>query len=525
MTNKFSVHKNKFLPILIFSFFFLIYLSSNGGHLDYYDGTSAFLMTENFILHGTPSNISINSPSLDSLDFDIERHMNIQGGMRARAEFDRNESMYLAQNMTKKQFVQEFLKELDREKFPNKNYLVLPILASPLYLLSSVFNISPIHFVPLFLNSIILAVNGVLIFLISKKIFSTRIGFTLSIIFGVTSFIWPYAGTMLARPIAIVFLLLSIYLIITNKEKKNSVLTFFTAVSVGLSFLSHTSFLFLFPGIVIFGIWQFRKSKKQISIFLIGLIIMILIQGYLNYERFGSVDDIGIGGAGIIWEKISITGIIGHLFSPGRSIFLYFPLSILFPAAIYFLYKIDKSLAILFLYLSVVGFVYISLSDARWSFSEWGSHRYHLSIIPIVTITLGSIIVNFSRQIKVMLGIIVLSIIGFFVNLFAVLVGYENIFHYGHYLISKFLYGPGGFTLNSYYSPAILSVQVLLTDWVSTKPITEKIGLIGCNYDLYFYCEYGIFSILLLSVLIVIIGFTILQIIKTPQKSSKIINL
>jgi len=58
--------RNFSIPILIFTFFFLIYISSSGAHPDPYDGVSFFLIGENLALNGTPT-MNINTPSADEL--------------------------------------------------------------------------------------------------------------------------------------------------------------------------------------------------------------------------------------------------------------------------------------------------------------------------------------------------------------------------------------------------------------------------------------------------------------------------
>ena len=499
---------------MIFSFFFLVYLLSNGGHLDYYDGTSAFLMTENFVLHGNPLAISIDSPSLKYLGFPIEQHIIIQATMRASAEYDRHEETYLNENVTKSEFIQQYLKNIDKKDFLNGNYVVLPVLAAPLYMIAQLSGVSPFHFVPLFLNSIILSIDCVLVFLIGRFLYvSSRIGFVLSLIFGVTSFIWPYVGTMLADPIATMFLLLAIYLVVIQRNRSGLAIAFLAGISSGLSFLSYSLYAIFIPGVLFFGFLEFRKNKKQLIVFIIGMLVIGILQAYLDYSRFGSIFDNGIGDpTGGVLSKISIVGIFGYLFSPGRSICLYFPITVLYPASLYFLYKQDKNIAILFLYASLIGFLFIAISQQWWDQTEWGSHRYHLAIIPFITLAIGSIISKFGNNLKIILSMIILSTLGFCVNLFAVLIGYEHAFSYA-YVQERFEQYPyAGFTWNSYYSPIVQTLKVLMSNWLSALPPNPKIGLDGCSFDLYLYCNFGLLPLILIFVVISIISFLIIRI-------------
>src|SRR5205823_177812 len=67
-------------------------------------------------------------------------------------------------------------------------------------------------------------------------------------------------------------------------------------------------------------------------------------------------------------------------------------------------------------------------------------------------------------------------------------------------------------TWNPYYSPIILSLKVLMSDFVSKIP-NEFIanGLAPCSYDIYIFCKFGIIPMLLLSGVIVILVFLILR--------------
>jgi len=293
--NHLHFSKNISIPILIFLFFFVIYTSTNGGHLDYYDGTSAFLMTEYFVLNGSPLYISEDLPSIEKTEFPIERHIKVQGSNRANAEYEKNIEYYTNQEITKENFVENYLQEIDKKQFPNGNYVILPTIAAFFYLLANFFQIDPIYFVPLVTNSIILAISVVIVYKLSELLFgSKKIGLFTALIFGLTSFLWPYAGTMLARPLAILFLLLSVYLILYFKKDNQKILPFIAGLCLGLSVLTHPLLLLVIPGVMVFGLFQLRFNKKIMFSFVIGLVIIFLIQASLNYVRFGDIEQFGM---------------------------------------------------------------------------------------------------------------------------------------------------------------------------------------------------------------------------------------
>jgi len=319
IVNNLGISKNTLIPILIFMLFFVIYIGTNGGHLDYYDGTSAFLMTEYFVLHGSPLYISEDLPSVEKTQFPIDRHIRVQASYKALDEYENKREFYLEQGITKEEFVKNYVQGLDKKQFPNGNYVVLPSIGAFFYLLSNLFQIDPIHFVPLVTNSAIIAMSAVIIYKISELLYkSKKIGFVTSLIFGLTSFLWPYAGTFLGRPLAILFLLLSIFFIIYYKKNNNQALPVLAGLCLGLTVLSHPHLLILIPGVIIFGLIQFRTNKKMILLFVISLSIMFLLWASINYIRSGDIDRVAAATVGTIasnkLNNTSMVGIIGYLF-------------------------------------------------------------------------------------------------------------------------------------------------------------------------------------------------------------------
>ncbi|QMU53918.1 MAG: hypothetical protein GKS07_02745 [Nitrosopumilus sp.] len=224
---------NKLLPFFIFLFFLLIFLLSSGGHSDHYDGVVAFLKVENMAINGTPAE-NINSPSLKFFGFDLETHIGIKASMQAYYLYEKNKEQFIEQETSREEFREEFLESTDFENFYGPNYILLPIVATPLYIISTILDTSPVNFVPLFLNSTIIAINAVLVFFIGTKLYcSQRIGFVLSVLFGTTTFMWPYVTSMFHRPLAILFLLVFLYLILNHKQKISIKKSFFAGISLG----------------------------------------------------------------------------------------------------------------------------------------------------------------------------------------------------------------------------------------------------------------------------------------------------
>jgi len=506
--------KKQFIPILMFFFFFFIFLSSSGGHTDHTDGFVYFLMTENVVMKGSPT-LNVNSPTALDFDFNVEKKIITKTWIMANHDYTKNPDP----DLSKEEYITKAMENANREEFVGPFYVVLPLVAVPLYEIAELLGFYPYTFVSLFLNSIIIALICVVVFFFGRSVFgSDKIGFVLALIFGVTSFIWPYNSSMFARPLAILFLMLSIYLI--HKNNKDGIIApFLSAVFIGLSVLTHTFFLLYFPGLLIFGLYSFKKDKKKIIAFIVGIVIIISIIALINYVRFNDPIDFGVGTAQEGSEIGNTEGLYAYLISPGRSIFLFFPIALLFPLGIYYLFKKDKLLSAIIVYLVLVSYLYIGLAS-NWNTSmNWGPHRYLLPIIPLIVISIGSLMINPSTKLR---GLIIsLSVVGFFINLNAALVWDRFEMAYSRGVATKLGLIENYLDVKVWvpsFSPIKTNFEILITNYVGkvtevpniTKSSFKNLVVPGCNFDVYVYCKLGIVPVILLGILIAILGFLIL---------------
>jgi hypothetical protein len=314
---------------------------------------------------------------------------------------------------------------------------------------------------------------------------------------------------------------------------------FLAGISLGLAPLSHYFFFYYIPGSLIFGIISMHKDKKKLSMFLAGFFIMILVIGTANFLRFDDPTSFGaaydLADMGIYLEYHNkfvrtLEGLHGFLFSPGLSLFIYFPIFALSPFGFYYLYKKDKLLTIFFLHIVILTYLFIGTNPGWYVRPDSGSHRYLLPILPFLVFSIGTLFSHFIDHKKFQLTVILLGITGFIVNLLGNLVWIMYSFSYG--------WGPEGlwkiqdkafsFTWNPFYSPVIQNLKILSSDWTAQLEVNPeamnyfKIGLAGCSYDLFIYCTYGYLPLILLCIAISVIGFFILKTIGITKKIKSI---
>ena len=488
--------------LYIFLFFSLIFISTSGAHPDAYDGIVSFMMAENF-LHSGLLSITEDSEIAKSINFDVkDRVITTKARIQADHKYKTEDT-----NLSRSEYIKAYLHEVDYSNFNPPGYLLLPIIIAPLYYISNLANIASLNFVSLLVNFLIISSMTLFVYLISWSLYkSEKIGFIQALSFGLSTFIWPYINSLVSRPLSMLFLLFGIWLLLSYRKKCNSYFPILLGITFGLSILSHNIILLLFPIFLFIGIYEFKNNKKHVAFFIITLFLFLLIQGIFNEYRFGDFLDFGFGtqqqGSDLLKN---IEGLYAYLISPGRSIFVYFPLFFLFPISWILFFKKDKLLALTFIGIIIVTYFYIGTSNI-WDSAGgmWGPHRYLLPIIPLVIITLGTLFEKFqSTRFKIIF--ILLATVGFVVNLLGKLVWYRFLwsFIWHQENITKTNVDT---TWNLFDSVVFQAFRVIQTSYVENltgQAHFLKIGLTGCAYDLFFYCSDKLFFLLLLSVTIV----------------------
>jgi hypothetical protein len=527
---------NKKLILLVFSFFLIINITSSGGHFDVWDGVETFLVTESMVLKHS-AKLYPDVPSIQRLYFDI--HHSVANNKAAMNEKSDNslEPMYTSRS------------------------LFLSAIAIPFYYAALLLSISPIPVVALFANSMIISLICVVVFCFSLEIYESRkIAFVLSLIFGVCSFMWPYHASLLGTPLETLCIFAAAYFIymstkrydksnnLTNSKNKLASVTTTTNITknkgiyfaglagtlLGLSVFAHPTSIMFVPGFIAYSFLLMKNSKKTLLYFLIALGIILFFAGLVNYLRFGSFTDFGYGK----YETLSIhtgwAGLVGLLVSPGKGLIFYFPIALLLPLALKYTYGANKGLFFLTVYVVFASWLFfgtisypksvpIAESEA-WSGGTWGP-RYLLPILPFVTLVSGILllhirvrVVSFKSKKKLLLklSLIILCVVGFYVNLLGVLVWFVYGFDYG-WAVEKLWKVPDSFaveTWNPNYSFIVLQTKALISGFVShIQPIKfqyTSYGLAPCSYDIYIFCKFGLTPILLLSTAIAIIAVLIL---------------
>ena len=487
---------------IVFVFFLLIFLLTSGGHTDAWDGKVRYLLTENIVEHKSLM-LHNDLKGISEINFDI-----------------------------KKYFTQQFKWQHNGEEInqiPSSMYIaaapLLSIISIPFYFLGAIIGISETQVVPYFVNSIILALTSTTVFVFGVKMFdSKQIAFLLAIITSVCSFLWAYVDSFFQQPLLGLVLVSSCFFIYLAHKTKKHRFYLLGGILTSTLLLSHPSGIIFIPGILVYVLIGLKSEFSKIKYYFFGFVPTIALVAYLNFYRFGSLTDFGYGIHQGFTRHEYFEGIYGLIFSPGFGLIINFPLFVLFPVAIYFLYKKDKILSVLFAYIFIVTWIYFgTLPDGDWhGFGGWGP-RYLVPIVPILVIPIGIIIKKFSDKNLVRSLVVVLSSIGFFVNLLGTLVWYQLGYFYGWTEFNKLKIIGKDIRMDLFqwdfnYIPVVLHWKVLNSNLLDSLLAEFPYSYWGeCVPDIFLYCNFGLIVIIPMLVAIGIIGIFI---IKNLHKSS-----
>jgi len=141
---------------------------------------------------------------------------------------------------------------------------------------------------------------------------------------------------------------------------------------------------------------------------------IIILLGWYNYIRFGSVLESGYGlctstalGGRDIFGSQPLPTLAAKLFSPGKSIFLYNPVLLLFPVCIYGFYQRHKVVVLATFSAVVSSFIFHSF-HTTWAGDYAWSIRYEVTVLAFLVLPLAWL---FSRPMKSMVKILVILLV------------------------------------------------------------------------------------------------------------------
>ena len=291
------------------------------------------------------------------------------------------------------------------------------------------------HFVSLYavysMNAFITALLLALFFTFSRYLgYPRKTCFYTTLILGLGTIVFPFAGFFFSSPLSCLTLLASLYHLVKYEREKRGRDLFFSGVWLGLLLLTRIDGVALLP---VFALGIFlafiprrkssiinRQSKVvHVLLFCLALAGAVAIHFFVEYLKYGTAFHSGYG-------KESFTtplgyGLFGLLFSSGRSLFLYSPPVILCLFGLTGFWRRHRFAAAVLIFTILLRLLLFS----RW----WGWHgglswgpRYLNPLVPLFLLFLNEVLVRYERyHVGIRTAILIIFLVGFLIQVTGVL--------------------------------------------------------------------------------------------------------
>jgi hypothetical protein len=223
--------------------------------------------------------------------------------------------------------------------------------------------------------------------------FSDPSSLILTLFYGLGTMVWPYSKFLMTESLQNCLLLATVYLLFVQRAgalvRPRAMLL--AGACFGLLLSVRASAVILLPPLAFY--WFFRNRDRRLVLpiltFAVPTLLLSIPQLVYDHARFGSVLSTGYSTA--LFGTPLFVGLYGYLFSPGKSFFLYAPVSLLFFWGIGPFFRRARPEAVLFLLILAL----IPLKYAGWwvwsGDPAWGP-RYLLILTPFLLLPAGELL-------------------------------------------------------------------------------------------------------------------------------------
>ncbi len=280
-------------------------------------------------------------------------------------------------------------------------------------------NLLPSAFFSVVMNSFFMALTVLIFFNFCYLLTnSLKKSFISSILLGNATILWVYSGDFWTQPVETFCMFTAFYFLFRFNKENDIKYLLLAGFLAGYSYISRYASLLSLPFFVFYLVglrWKGRKNiVKNLAIFSIPLFVILFIQMYWNFYRFGSPLDLGVYKLPFL-RKCFIPYFTGMLFSLSRSIFVFSPPLILGLFGMKAFFRKQKLEFISITGISLAFLIFYSFFGFGISpiISSWGP-RYMVTITPFLLLPVCLFIDEVEW--KSMLTYVVLAI-GFFIQL------------------------------------------------------------------------------------------------------------
>jgi hypothetical protein len=315
------------------------------------------------------------------------------------------------------------------------------------------------QFTAVLLPAIVTALTGGVLCAWAARLYhSTRMGVALALLWGLGTLAWPYSRFFFSEPLFTACLLAAACAIYTRHP-------LVAGLAFGYAVLTRTIGAALLPAFVVYlalapspspnGRGAARSAGvrvRQILWFLPGTLPAMLLWLAYNWVRFRSLADHGYaseGFTGNLWD-----GLYGLLLSPGKSLFLYVPLLLALPFAVWPFARRCKAEALFIGMVTVIMLLTSATWWIWWGGTDWGP-RFLVPLLPFLVLPLGTLLEQ--RAWRLIIGLVLLPL-SLFVNALGILVDFNT---YINQIAGNDLSRAAIYLFQPAYSPIVAHLQRL----------------------------------------------------------------
>jgi hypothetical protein len=264
--------------------------------------------------------------------------------------------------------------------------------------------------------SLISALGCALVFSFGMRLqFPLRISLLLSLIYGLCTMAWPYSKSFMSEATLNVAVLGGVYSAVSYVTTRRPYWMVALGTCVGFAFITKPVAGIIIPVLIIYLFACAPKRRTALDLglwFGVSFAAFLCTQLWYNLIRYGSIFQFGYtsGRDSLGFGTPLYVGLWGLFASPGKSFFLYTPVSILGLASMGGFLKRHRAEALLFM---AVCIVYILPHAAWWAWAgdwAWGP-RFLLVITPYIILPIGMFFETWAERsgvTKVLAGILIL---------------------------------------------------------------------------------------------------------------------
>jgi hypothetical protein len=309
----------------------------------------------------------------------------------------------------------------------SKYGLGMSVLAIPFYLfgkvLSSLMGIEPsmaTQFMVSMINALLTALSCLMVFRFATDRFEldSRTGLVLALGFGLSTIAWYYSEDFMSEPVTTLLLLSAVYFVTGRDSLTRKRDLAWAGTFLALAIFCRLAVLIVIPGFILYQwmVWA-ESDEKNLKELVMDLIrpaipivtVLILITIY-NYVRFANPMATG-------YENFSgrfLVGFFGILFSPGKSLFLFNPLTLLGCMGFMLLLREQRKTALLFGWLIASHLLLFSFWHGWQGGMGWGP-RLMLVVIPYLILPVGILLREHKQVVKI--PVLVMLVAGILIQL------------------------------------------------------------------------------------------------------------